>query len=53
MHTGTREDGPQKAAGPPRCVTRISREAERRFFFYATVVMFLVWAGTKLFGAAG
>jgi hypothetical protein len=33
-----------------RGVTRISREAERNFFFYATVVMFLIWVGMGLFG---
>jgi len=34
----------------PRGVVRISREAERKFFFYATLVMFVVWVVTELYG---
>ncbi len=32
-----------------RGVTRYSKEAERKFFFYATIAMFIFYAYLKLF----
>ena len=31
-------------------ITRYTREAERTFFFYATIAMFILWGVLKLFG---
>lgn len=34
----------------PWWITRYDRAAERKFLFYATLVMLIIWAGFKLFG---
>jgi hypothetical protein len=33
-----------------RWVTRISKKTERMFFFYATVIMFVLYVCIRLFG---
>ena len=35
---------------PKRGITRYTREAERAFFFYATIAMFIVYLCFRLFG---
>ena len=40
----------QKCLQQEGLITRYTRNAERTFFFYATLAMFVIWGFMRLFG---
>jgi len=40
----------EKNDHPKRGITKYTREAERSFFFYATIAMFILYVYLRLFG---